>query len=402
MLALANTAVYATRNSLFAVYPDLRSRFGLHDDRLGLLATAFLIPHGLATLLFGWAGDRFDRRRVIAVGLAIATVAGAAGALASDLVTLVVSRALVGLGTAAVVPVANSILGQVYDGPVKASRMSIFNLGLLFGGVVGFYTGDWVGFPGVVVVLAVPCAALGLVLLALPVPSKPGFVEARAESSLARMSMTFATSARKLLGIRTLRWLLFSTTAMAFAAGGYNAWLLDFLVRDKHMTTPAATQLLVTSMIGAVAGILFGGRLADRLRKRFVAGRLVTIAIGMACALPCACLCIELPPGSLLYTAGIATMFFMFWYHAPIAVSVDDLSPPTLAVAAQGVVIFTMHLVGTAPSSWIVGLVSDRWSLYTAMWVPTGALLVATVCISVAATSFAADHRRARGAITTA
>jgi hypothetical protein len=90
-------------------------------------------------------------------------------------------------------------------------------------------------------------------------------------------------------------------------------------------------------------------------------------------------------------------MFFMFWYHAPIAVSVDDLSPPTRAVAAQGMVIFTMHLVGTAPSSYVVGLVSDQSSLYTAMWVPTGALVVAAICIAAAIPSFAADHRKARG-----
>lgn len=398
VLALANTAIYAARNGLFTVYPDLRTRFGFHDDKLGLLATAFLLPHGLATLAFGWAGDRFDRRWVISVGLAIAAIAGAAGALATDTVTLVASRALVGLGTAAVVPIANSILGQMYDGPVKASRMSIFNLGVLFGGVVGFKTGDWVGFPDVVIVLAIPCAILAVVLLALPVPAQPGAADQpRPESSLANMSLTFRTSAKKLLGIRTLRWLLFSATAMAFAAGGYTAWLVDFLERDKHMSKYAATRLLVVAMIGAVAGILTGGRLADRLRQRFVPGRLVTIAIGMSCALPCAILCIQLPAGTSLYVAGIATMFFMFWYHAPIAVSVDDLSPPSHANAAQGVVIFTMHLVGTAPSSYVVGLVSDHSSLYAAMWVPTGALVIAALCMATAVPSFARDMIAARG-----
>ena len=96
-----------------------------------------------------------------------------------------------------------------------------------------------------------------------------------------------------------------------------------------------------------------------------------------------------LEPGPLLYVAGIATMFFISWYHAPMAVSVDDLAPPGRAVAAQGVVIFTMHLVGTASASYLIGVVSDHSSLYTAMWVPTGALVVAALGMLAATPSFA-------------
>jgi len=116
----------------------------------------------------------------------------------------------------------------------------------------------------------------------------------------------------------------------------------------------------------------------------------------MVCATPCAIAAIELAPGPLLYVAGVATMFFMFWYHAPIAVSVDDLAPAGRAARAQGLVIFTMHLIGTAPSSWIVGEVSDRTSIYVAMWVPTALLVVAAICMALATPSFARD-RRARG-----
>jgi predicted MFS family arabinose efflux permease len=68
-------------------------------------------------------------------------------------------------------------------------------------------------------------------------------------------------------------------------------------------------------------------------------------------------------------------------------------------VAAQGLVIFTMHLLGTAPSSWVLGYVSDHTSLYTAMWVPTGALVVAALAMAVAIPRFPADHARARASV---
>jgi predicted MFS family arabinose efflux permease len=414
VLALANLVSYAARNALFTVYPDLTARYGIDDSELGLLQTVFMLPHAAATLGFGWAGDRFDRRRVIAAGLLLASVAGAAGALGESYLGLSASRALVGLGTAAVVPVANSILGQLYDGPVKASRLSIFNLGLFLGGVVGFSAGIALGFPVVVVALAVPGALLSAVVAALPVPpqelarsaasgaysqasdasSVPASGGARQVSLLA-MARTFVADARVLLRIPTLRWVVASTTVMAFASGGYTAWLKEFLVRDKRMSEEAATGLLGIALFGGLAGILTGGRIADRLARRAAAGRLWTIVLGMSATAPCAALAIEAPPGLALDAAGVATLFFISWYHAPMAATVDDLAPPGRTVAAQSLVIFAMHMLGTAPSSWVVGEISERATLYAAMWVPTCALVVAALCMAAATRTFARDRAAA-------
>jgi predicted MFS family arabinose efflux permease len=393
-LAIANLVAYAARNSLFAAYEDLRERFQLHDAKLGLLATAFLLPHAIATLVFGWAGDRFDRRRVIASGMIFAALAGALGALAYDTTTLVISRAALGLGTASVVPVANSILGQLYDGPKKSSRMAIFNLGLLFGGAAGFFAGKQFGFPNVVVVLAIPGVVVALGLMTLTIPEHPGLPDPG--TSLSQNLGGFWASAKQLLRIPTLRWLMLGTTMMAFAAGGYNAWLIDFLERDKGMTPTAATNLLSVALVGAVLGVVAGGQIGDYLRTKTPTGRLWTIALGMTLALPCIAVCLEIQPGPLLYVAGVANLFFMFWYHAPIAVSVDDIAPPALAVAAQGLVIFTMHLLGTAPSSWVLGLISDHTSIYTAMWIPVGFIVVAAVAMVMATGTYQADVRAAR------
>ena len=397
VLALTNLVSYAARNALFTVYPDLRARFAIDDAQIGLLQTVFMLPHAAATLPFGWAGDRYDRRRVIIAGVVLASLAGAAGALGHSYGGLAVSRALVGLGTAAVVPVANSILAQIFEGPHKASRLSIFNLGLFLGGVVGFAAGSVFGFPMVVIVLAVPGLVLAALIGSLPVPANR---EPRPDIAwwryLAQFVTRFYGEARALLAIRTLRLIIVSTTMMAFAAGGYNAWLAEFLTRDKLMTKPETNLLLGLALFGGVGGILAGGRVADWLRARRISGRLWTVVAGMTLTIPCASLAIELPNSPALYAAGVATMFFISWYHAPMAASVDDLAPPGRSVAAQGLVIFTMHMFGTAPSSWIVGEVSKRANLHDAMWVPTVALGIAAAGMALATTGFAADHARAR------
>jgi MFS family permease len=402
VLALTNLVSYAARNALFAVYPTLTARYGIDDSELGFLQTVFMIPHAAATLPFGWAGDRFDRRKVIAFGVVLASVAGALGAIGDNFTTLSISRAVVGFGTAAVVPVANSILGQLFDGPQKASRLAVFNLGLFLGGVVGFATGIALGFPLVVIALAAPGLVLAALVAKLPIAAPPPVATATGPRVsgpryLARMLIRFVRDATVLLRIRTLRWMIVSTTVMAFSAGGYNAWLKEFLVRDKGMSDEQATTLLVLALCGGLSGIVVGARVADRLRARSVTGRLWTIVIGMTLTTPCAVIAIELPAGAGLYVAGVATLFFISWYHAPMAATVDDLAPAGLSVAAQGLVIFTMHMLGTAPSSWLVGAVSEHSTLHAAMWVPTAGLVVAAGCMALATLSFAADTARARG-----
>jgi hypothetical protein len=92
----------------------------------------------------------------------------------------------------------------------------------------------------------------------------------------------------------------------------------------------------------------------------------------------------------------MATMFFVSWYHAPMAATVDDLARPERAATVQAVVVFTMHLLGTAPSSWVLGWLSGQIGLASAMWVPTAALAVSALAMMAAIPSFATDHERVR------
>ena len=245
--------------------------------------------------------------------------------------------------------------------------------------------------------LAAPGILLALVLVRLPVPVHPELSAASSlTQGLAVAGKRFFGDARVLLQIRTLRWVIASTTVMAFAAGGLGAWFLEFLEREKGLSKGQASTLFGLALVGGLLGVLAGGRISDYFRARGPAGRLWTIVLGISLTAPCVTAAILVPAGSGLILAGVATMFFISWYHAPVAATVDDLAPARRSVAAQGLVIFTMHMVGTAPSSWVIGMVSDEWTLTDAMWVPTVALGVAALCMAMATRTFALDATRAR------
>jgi MFS family permease len=405
ILAIANLLSYASRNAPFAVYDDLRAQFGVDDRDLGWLGTAFMLPHALATLPVGWLADRADRRRVLAAGLVLWSAAGILGAVIDSYAAVLATRVLVGLGTAAVVPVANAILGERYAGSHKALAMAVFNLGLFFGGAAGFGVGAGLGFPASWIAIAAPGFVLAVVVVTVIDAKAPALPTAHAAASLGAHLRQLVADTRVVLAVPTLRRLATATTVMAFAAGGLQAWLLDFLQHDKGMSKEAATSLFTGCLVAGLFGVLAGGRVADRLRRRWVWGRPGAIALGMAITVPFGVGAILLPAGPALTASAVATMFFITWYHGPMAASVDDVAPVGREASAQAVVLFATHLLGTAPSSRIIGEINEQWGGRPAMLTAAAAVAVAALLMTrafrtIGPDAAAAGRARAAFAIT--
>ncbi len=387
LLASANLLHYAARSVPFhsRVYDGLRESFGLSNAELGFLGTmAFMLPHAFATLVVGWFGDRFERRRVMAIGLVVWSVGTALFALSTGFTTLVLSRAVTGIGCAACVPVANALICDVFPPERKARTVSMFNLGLFLGGVVGINVGGLCGFPLAFFIIAAPGFAVAYLVATLDVPR-----QSTAGSSAA--PARFFRDVGSVFRVRTLRWMFAGAVLMAFAAGGYVGWFEEFLEKSKGMSPGNATALLGLALLGGLGGVVCGGAFSDRLCARFASGRQIVVATGFIAAVPCAIAAIYLPRGVAFYASACLLMFFAMWYHAPVAAAVDDLSPPETAATSQGVYIFLMHLLGTAPSAWIVGWVRDRIGLDQALLVPTGAMALAAAAMALSARGVAAD-----------
>jgi MFS family permease len=102
------------------------------------LSTAVLLVTG------GRLGDRFGRRRVFTLGMAIFTAASIGCALAPDPGLLVAARIIQGGGAALMAPNILSILGVVYTGPARVRAISVYGMvmglaataGQLIGGIL--------------------------------------------------------------------------------------------------------------------------------------------------------------------------------------------------------------------------------------------------------------------------
>src|SRR3954462_14929750 len=126
---------------------DIRASFGTPIDQIGWVSTGYMMANIVIIPMTGWFQRRFGYKKYFAGLIALFTLASALCGLAWNLPSLVLFRALQGLGGGAVIPTAQSILFARYPQKEHGMAAALFGLGAitgpLFGPTIG---GDLIGW----------------------------------------------------------------------------------------------------------------------------------------------------------------------------------------------------------------------------------------------------------------
>jgi MFS transporter, DHA1 family, multidrug resistance protein len=106
--------------------PSIGAAFNIADaNHPQMVLSTFLIGFGVGQFVMGPLSDRFGRRPVLLGGMAVYVVASLLAIAAPSFETLLLARALQGLGTSATRVIATSIVRDCYAGRRMASVMSL-------------------------------------------------------------------------------------------------------------------------------------------------------------------------------------------------------------------------------------------------------------------------------------
>ena len=106
--------------------PNIASAFHLADaNRPQMVLSIFLVGFGVGQFVMGPLSDRFGRRPVLLGGMTVYFIASLLAIVAPSFETLLLARALQGLGTSATRVIATSIVRDCYAGRRMASVMSL-------------------------------------------------------------------------------------------------------------------------------------------------------------------------------------------------------------------------------------------------------------------------------------
>jgi MFS family permease len=311
----------------------LRHALHISNADIGLLVAVNAVVAAIASVPFGMLADRARRTRTLGLSIILWGVCMVWSATAGSFSHLLLTRLFLGIATASSGPVIASMLGDWFASAERGKIYSYVLTGELLGGGVGFaVTGDVAALSWrlAFVLLAIPAFIIAWAVLKLPEPVRGGrapippgarriprtpppdpvygedAVEERElkETDAQRVSreqgvradtgnvlrvdpkrLGLIEATRYILSIRTNVIMIVASALGYFYLAGVQTFGSELVHQQYGINQALANLLILVLGLGAVVGVLLGGRLGDALLRRGVLnGRLIVAACGASLA----------------------------------------------------------------------------------------------------------------------
>uniref|UniRef100_A0A3P8Q610 SPNS lysolipid transporter 1, lysophospholipid n=1 Tax=Astatotilapia calliptera TaxID=8154 RepID=A0A3P8Q610_ASTCA len=378
VLCYINLLNYMDRFTVAGVLPDIEHYFGISDTESGLLQTVFICSYMFLAPVFGYLGDRYNRKYIMSGGITFWSLVTLASSYTpkEHFWALLLTRGLVGVGEASYSTIAPTIIADLYVKSKRTNMLSIFYFAIPVGSGLGYIVGsqvssrakDWHW-----ALRVTPGLGLIAVLLLLFVVKEPkrGAVEARPENRLHQTS--WLADLRDLSKNRSFMLSTFGFTAVAFVTGSLALWAPTFLFRaavfngerapcmEAHCESSDSLIFGAITCVTGVLGVASGVQVSRQLRKKTARADPLVCAAGLLLCAPFLYLAIMFAQAST-----VATYVFIFFGETFLSMNwaiVADILlyvvVPTRRSTAEALQIVVSHLLGDAGSPYLIGVISD-------------------------------------------
>jgi predicted MFS family arabinose efflux permease len=358
LLFVAYVFNFIDRQILAILLEPIKRELGASDTAMGLLTGfAFALFYTCAGIPIARLADRGVRRSIIAAGLAVWSLLTAVSGTVRSFAELALARIGVGVGEAAFVPPAHSLISDYFPPERRATAMAVFSMGVHVGIAFGFLLGGWIaeffGWRRAIFAVGLPGLLLA-VLVRLTVREPPRRVAPAAAAEGA------STVVRALWRRRSFRHLSLAAALHSFGGYAFAVWGPPFFVRVHGMASgELGTWLGAILGIGGALGSVGGGLIADRWGAGDPRRKLWLPAIASVLQVPwvLALLTIASPRPAMLALVPSAVLSAM-WF-GPVFALTQSLVRPEARATASAVLVFVINLIGLGLGPPAVGALSD-------------------------------------------
>jgi benzoate transport len=361
--------------------------WGLTPNTASLVSVVGLVGVMVGALTVGTISDYIGRRQTMLWTVISFSVLTLLCAFAPNPWIFGLLRFLAGLGLGGVLPTALALINEYASrgrgGTATTNMMTGYHVGAVLTALLGIIIIQPLGWHWMFIVGALPALVL-VPLMWRFLPESAAFLRARAgvaERSAERAAprnIPVSTLFHHGLGRSTIAFWITSFMGLLLVYG-LNTWLPQ-IMREAGYQLGAALALLLVLNVGAVAGLLFAGRVSDRIGNR----RSTILWFALA-ALFLALLSIKLP-GIGIYVSVFLAGVFVFSSQVLVYAYVGHVYP----ASARGTAMGTASGVGRAGA--ISGPLIGGWLLTAGLAYPWGFYIFAVVA-AIGALSIALVNR---------
>lgn len=356
----------------------IQKEFALQDSAMGLLTSVALVSAAAGGILFGRLADRFGRVRAMTWSILIYSGATALLATSSSVFELVLWRAVLGIGMGGEWSAGSVLVSETWPAEHRAKAMGLMQSGWALGAL----------------------AAAGLSALFLErygwrvlflVGAFPALVAFVVRRSVREPEMWTASKGRERPRAPVFRLLfrppLLEKTLLAtsvascvlIAYWGLFSWLPSFLATPvaqggAGLTLTRSATWMVLVQIGALAGYLSFGLIADRIGRR---PAFTFFMIGASIVVP---LYAMAPSVAVLTFVGPLVGFFGSGYFSLFGALFSELFPTPIRATAQGFC-YNAGRLASAVAPFAIGVAAAKSGLGFAIGVNASFFAVAAILI---------------------
>ena len=370
VLLLAYISSYVDRQIMGVLLEPIRNEFMLTDTQMGFLGgIAFGIFYATLGIPIAFLADRWNRRNIISIAVAVWSFMTVACAFVTGFWTLALARVGVGIGEAGSSPPSHSMIADLYEEKLRSGALAVYALGVYIGIMVGFLVGAYVaaeyGWRAAFVVVGAPGLIIALIVrftIKEPprghadghAPVDPGPIEFSA--ALAQVKAGFA----HLWNDRVSRHVVIGVTLVSFVGYGGAYWGAAFFMRSHGLTIIEVGQYLAAVIGGAgVVGALVGGRLADKLGETDKRWKMWIVAYAKFIAAPIIVYFFLEMDTSIALIVYIPTVLLGAFYLGPSFAMIQTRAPVHMRAMCSAIMLFILNIIGLGFGPQAVGILSD-------------------------------------------
>lgn len=376
LLAILSIVSYADRLVLGILVQPIKEELGVSDTAMGfLLGFSFAMVYAVLALALARVADRWNRKRLIIIGVVIWSVMTSASAFADGFWQLAFCRLGVGIGEAALGPAALSIIADLFRQERRHVPVSMF----LAAGVVGSTGAYIIGGGAILLVNSMSSTALPLVgelsawRLVFLFMGLPGLIlsalmiftvqEPKRRGDTSKPQATYADIFAHLkakgaeyfpifAGIGVIQTVIYAIVA----------WFPTILVRTHEVPIADAGILYGTvGLIFGTAGAIFGPYLAGLLQRKGRNDGLYVIGFGfVALPVPFVFLTLLAPTVTIALIAVAAVLFCFMASSAMPPLLPQLVAPNAMRAQITALYYFVGNIMGLGMGPLVVGLISDN------------------------------------------